>query len=400
MGPSTAVSSVTASAFRRDRFTWMAYGALLAFGYLNAVLGPALPYLRSVEHMSYLVAALHQFAYALGGGIAGLLAARSRLGRTTTIRLGLAGAAAAGLVVGFGDRAPITVPAALLMGCLNTVALIALWAALSDAHGARRAVAMTEGEVAVSLGGIIVPLLIAGLAATIATWRFAFVIGAALIAMAIVGFGRVRVPDRPSPARPRLADRPARDPGRRPSSVLVIVFAIAGLEFGLSFWLATYLNVSVGLDRGLAVGLVAGLYGANLSGRLLASRLARRVAPDRLLALALATAFAGLPILLLATTAAVAILGFAVAGVGIGAMFPLTAALHVGDSPDSADAALGQVLVVSAIGQTFGPLTIAIIGQSAGFRTGLLVLPALVVLAAGALATYGSRLGRFVDQPG
>ncbi|HEY2053975.1 MAG TPA: hypothetical protein VGH14_08585 [Solirubrobacterales bacterium] len=42
------------SPFNRDRFTWAAYGALLAFGFLNAVLGPLLPYLRAVEHISYL----------------------------------------------------------------------------------------------------------------------------------------------------------------------------------------------------------------------------------------------------------------------------------------------------------------------------------------------------------
>ena len=38
----------------------------------EAVLGPILPYLRAVEHISYLVGALHQLAYAMGGGVAGL----------------------------------------------------------------------------------------------------------------------------------------------------------------------------------------------------------------------------------------------------------------------------------------------------------------------------------------
>jgi hypothetical protein len=38
--------------YRRDSLTWAAFAGLLAFGFLNAVLGPALPYLRSVEHIS------------------------------------------------------------------------------------------------------------------------------------------------------------------------------------------------------------------------------------------------------------------------------------------------------------------------------------------------------------
>ncbi|MBV9047688.1 MAG: hypothetical protein JOY58_05445, partial [Solirubrobacterales bacterium] len=46
--------------YRRDAFTWTAFGALFAFGYLNALLGPSLPYIRSAEGISYLVGALHQ----------------------------------------------------------------------------------------------------------------------------------------------------------------------------------------------------------------------------------------------------------------------------------------------------------------------------------------------------
>jgi fucose permease len=398
--------------FLRDRFTWAAYGALLAFGFLNAVLGPILPYLRAVEGISYLVGALHQFAYAFGGGAAGLLAHRELLGRSATIRFGLLGAAAAGLGVGFGDAVAITLPVTLAMGFLNTAALIALWAALSDAHRARRAIAMTEGEVAVSLGGIVVPLLVAVLASTAATWRFALVIGAAVVGAAVLWIGTVRVPEGqraeprapgPDPADVSGRGRAAADPGgsgaadpeaiaaaprrrTRVQPLLAVVFSIVALEFALSFWLASYLNVSVGLERGLAVALVAALYGANLAGRLLASRLARRVEAARLLAAALLTAMAGLPILIAAHAAGPATLGFVITGMGIGALFPLTSSLHVSRSRRTADAALGQVLVVAAFGQTFGPLAVAAVAQATSLRAGFLVLPALVLVAAAALA--------------
>jgi fucose permease len=168
--------------------------------------------------------------------------------------------------------------------------------------------------------------------------------------------------------------------------LLAVVFSIVALEFGLSFWLASYLNVSVGLERGLAVALVAALYGANLAGRLLASRLARRVEAARLLAAALLTAMAGLPILIAAHAAGPATLGFVITGMGIGALFPLTSSLHVSRSRRTADAALGQVLVVAAFGQTFGPLAVAAVAQATSLRVGFLVLPALVVAAAAALA--------------
>jgi fucose permease len=385
-----ALTDPASPAFHRGRFTWAAYGALLAFGFLNAALGPALPYLRAVEHISYLTGALHQLAFAIGGGLAGLVASRhtSPLGRATTIRLGLAGAAIAGLAVGYGDQVEITVPATLVMGFLNTSALIALWAALSDAHRARRAVAMTEGEVAVSLGGVVIPLLVAGLASTAATWRFSFVIAAGVVAAAVLGCGAVGFPTATPARRPRATAPGSPGGGLRPAHTLVIVFAIVALEFGLSFWLASYLNVSVGLTRGVAVSLVAALYGANLGGRLVTSWLARRMAPERVLALAMGISLAGLPILLSASSLVSATLGFVLTGIGIGAMCPLTSSLHVAGSPRGADGALGEILIVAAIGQTLGPLTVAIIAQFAGLRVGLMTLPALLIIAAAGLAGY------------
>ncbi len=369
--------------YRRGRFTWAAFGALLAFGYLNAVLGPALPYLRSVEGISYLVGALHQVAYAIGGGIAGVVSARGRLpiGRRSVIAAGLAGSGLAALAVGYGNAAPITIAGALLMGLLGTLALIRVWAALADAHGRRRAVALSEGEVAVSLAGIATPLLIGALAGSGATWRLAFAIGTATIALAVIGVLRVDVP----------STHPATHKQTRHSRLqptLVIVFAIVALEFALSFWLASYLNDDVGLARQAAVALVSVLYAANLTGRLLASRLARTHPPEHLLFAALGCVLAGLPCLLAATSATAAIPGIVLAGAGIAALFPLTSSLHVQASGHTADNALGEILTIAALGQIAGPLLAGAIAQASSLRAGLLVLPALTLLAAAGLTGH------------
>src|SRR3954447_12131358 len=205
-----AEARTSAPAYRRDRMTWAAFSGLLAFGLLNAALGPALPYLRSAEHISYLVSAFHQVAFALGGGLAGLLAIRteSRLGRGATIRVGLVGAAVAGLGIGFGGTVALTVAAAFIVRLFGTSALVRMWAALADAHGERRTVAMAEGEVSVSLGGIVMPLLVAALAATALTWGFAFVVGGVMVVAAALAMGTVRIP--PATPRPRDAGAPSR----------------------------------------------------------------------------------------------------------------------------------------------------------------------------------------------
>jgi fucose permease len=169
---------------------------------------------------------------------------------------------------------------------------------------------------------------------------------------------------------------------------LVIVFAIVALEFALSFWLASYLNDDVGLARQTAVALVSALYAANLTGRLLASRLARTHAPEHLLFAAIGFVLAGLPCLLAATSASAAVPGIALVGIGIGALFPLTSSLHVQASGHTADSALGEVLTVAALGQIAGPLLAGAIAQASSLRAGLLVLPALTLLAAAGLTGH------------
>jgi fucose permease len=381
------------AAYRRDATTWAAFGALFAFGFMNAVLGPALPYLRAAEHISYLVGALHQVAFALGGGLAGLLAVHERrsLDRTAVIVGGLLGAGLGGLMIGYGDTAAITIAGAMVTSLMATTALIRVWAALADIHGARRAVAMTEGEVSVSLAGIVTPLLMGALGATALHWRFTFVLGAGACVAACIWVRRLPMPPPAAHDRPETTSS-APSAGRRGSApLLVVVFAIAALEFSLSFWLASYLDDDIGLTRNAAAVAVSGLYLANLVGRLVASRLARRASAERLLAAAFGVALAGTPFLLAATSLGVAAVGIAIVGCGIGAMFPLTSALYVKASPRSADGALGRVLSIASVGQLAGPLTAGAIAQATGLRTGLLVLPGLAFLAAAGLAA-GVRL--------
>ena len=84
----------------RDAVTWISFAALFAFGLLNPALGPVLPYLRQAEHISYLVNALHQVTFAVGGMTAGILASRSTAPRRRTIGVGLTLAAVAGFLLG------------------------------------------------------------------------------------------------------------------------------------------------------------------------------------------------------------------------------------------------------------------------------------------------------------
>jgi fucose permease len=367
--------------YRRDSATWVAFAALFAFGLLNAMLGPALPYLRQTEHISYVVSALHQVAFAVGGMTAGILAIRSTAPRRRTIAAGLTFAALAGALLGYGHVLPATLLAALLISAFGTAALIRVWALLADLHQAQRPVAMTEGEVAVSLAGALTPVLISACAATWLSWRFASVIAASLVLAAAVAVVMTKLPDaRSTPEGADLVGAASSRP--RPTRALTTIFAVVGLEFTLSFWAASYLHDDVGIARNTSVALVSALYAANLAGRLAASRIARRLAAATMLRISLAAAFAGMPLLLAAGNAVVAGAGLVVTGMGIGGTFPLAAAIHIAASRRSADQALGQILAVAGIGQIAGPLAAGALAQAVGLRPGLLVLPALVLVAA------------------
>lgn len=376
-----SASCTSAIAYRRTRPTWVAFGALFAFGILNAVLGPVLPYLRAAQGSSYVVVSFHQVAFAAGVVVAGIQANRSRAPRKPVIVVGLGAAAVAGILLGYGRTLPATIAATLLIGGFATAALIRTWAVLADAHDRHRATAMAEGEVCVSVAGIATPLMISMCAASVLGWRFAFVVAAAVVGVAVTAVWATPLPpalERRAGQTSALECEPIRLSTRR---TLVLIVAAVGAEWTLSFWAATFLEESVGIDKDMAVALVSALFASSLLGRLLASRLALRLPALGVLHLALACALLGAPVLLLAHSAAVAVLGVTTTGIGVGATFPLASSLHVGASRRSSDQSMGQVLIVAGLGQ-IAPLLTGTLAGFVGLRAGLLFLPALLILAA------------------
>lgn len=336
-----------------------------------------------------LPAALLEAAFAIGGGTAGLLSA-ARIparSRALVLRTGVAGMALAGIGLGYANTFALSVAAASAMSLFGTSATIRFWAGLADKHRGGRTVAMTEGEVSVSVGGILAPLAISAVAATMLGWRFAFVLGAVAAGGILVASVTIRIPAERGADRNEPHGAARRTTGRLPP-MLVVVFAVVALEWSLSFWLASYLNDDLHLGCGLAVAMVSVLYAMSIVGRFAASRFARQIATERLLAISLAVAFCGLPPLLAASGAAVAAVAVAIAGLGIGASFPLSSSLHVGTSDRTSTVAVGQVMATASVGQLAGPLAIGAIAEATSLRVGLILLPVLPLLAAAALIRH------------
>src|SRR3954452_18765767 len=138
--------------FRRDRLTWIAYTLLAWFAYLQAAPGLVIAHLRDELDLSYSTGGLHVAAFAAGSMVAGVASARLErlLGRRGLVwsAAALVGAGAIGLTA--GRIAGATVGSLLVMGVGGGLLLVTIQAALADHHGERRAVALTEANVAAS----------------------------------------------------------------------------------------------------------------------------------------------------------------------------------------------------------------------------------------------------------
>ncbi|HEY6892463.1 MAG TPA: MFS transporter, partial [Solirubrobacter sp.] len=162
-------------AFTRDRVTWIAYALLAWFAYLQAAPGLVVSHLRDEFHLSYSVGGLHVAAFAAGALFAGLSCGpiERAIGRRALLWLSAAGMGVAAIGLSAGRSAEATIGSLLVMGVAGGLLLVTIQALLADHHGERRAIALTEANVAASIAYVV---LIGALSLTSAIgvgWRAA-----------------------------------------------------------------------------------------------------------------------------------------------------------------------------------------------------------------------------------
>ena len=368
--------------FRRDRLTWLAYLLLAWFAFLQAAPGLVLPHLRDELHLSYSVGGLHVAAFAAGSTVAGMLSERveRRLGRRPLLWAAVAvmAAGAVGLTVG---RAPtVTVGAVLVMGLGGGLLLATVQALLADHHGDRRAVALTEANVAAGMAYVALAGGLSLAAAVGAGWRAAVL---ASLAGPALAWWRDRRLGFAAPAPSETAV------GRLPAAMWLatgMLFCTTAAEWCVTSWGASFVEAAAGVSPDVAVALMTGYFGGFVAGRALGSALSRRHEPPRLLAGALAVAGAGFALLWSAREPAQAVAGLVVVGIGIGNLFPLGLAVTVGLAPGRAALASGRAVVATALAGLLAPLTVGTLADATSLTRALAVVPAALALAGIALA--------------
>lgn len=388
---------LTATPIQRTTFTWLAYALLGAFAYLESMLGPVMPFLRSDLHLDYAAGSLHVSALALGIIVAGLVADRLAVtwGRSVVLWAGAAGMAVGAACLALGRIPAVTIAGAVLIGAFGSLLLVMVQATLADEHGERRAVALTEANVVASASSGLAPLLVGAFARTGAGWHGALWAGVASTAvLALVG-RQVVVP------RPQLRARP-------PASVNAGTVAAAGqsasgstgalprvfwgywmlavlvvaAEWCVVVWSADYLHTVGGLSRVAAATATGAFFAAAVTARLVGSRLAGVVPLHRLLALSLMTTLLGFPLFWLAPVPVVRIAGLFITGLGIANLFPLTLSAATGVARAHVDRASARVALAVGIAMIGAPLLLGWSADRIGLERAYAFVPALVVLAA------------------
>src|ERR687884_578659 len=101
MGTAGLESSPGRKSFARDSATWMTYGLVGFFAFMETVLGPIMPFLRRELDLGYAAASLHFSAFALGAVLLGFFGDRisGRWGRRAALWGGAFGMAAGALLL-------------------------------------------------------------------------------------------------------------------------------------------------------------------------------------------------------------------------------------------------------------------------------------------------------------
>jgi MFS family permease len=376
--------------FTRDRFTWLAYSMLGYYSYTQASLGPVLPFLGTELNIDYTVQGFHSSAFALGMILAGLSSSwlARRLDRRIIFWVGGAGMSLFALLLTLGRQSIVTIACAFFMAYMGSFLLVMIQATLSDRHGERRAIAITEANILASVTAALAPLVIGLGQASGITWRLVLYVSAAVCVVAFISSGRVALPPQPIGKADSHLHKPL------PKSFWaywLVVFIGVSIEWCMILWSSSFLIEVVGLEKNLAATSVSLFFAANVVGRAAGSYLTRRFETGKLLLIAVAIVMVGFPIFWLPRLPILNLIGLVLCGLGVANLFPLTLSAATSTAPEQANAASARVSLSSGLAILIAPQILASAADLIGlqYAYGIVVL---LLAAAISVTLYANRL--------
>ena len=380
--------------FIRDRFTWQSYIMLAYYAYLQASLGPLMPFLKKELDLNYTVAGFHFSAFALGMITAGSMADRiaARWGRWRVFWAGGGGMAVSAVAFTLVSTAVVTITCVFMMGFWGSFLLIMIQSALADHHGDKRATALIESNVTASISAGLAPLLIGTFQRHAIGWRAALVLGAFVWGIMVIIFHRVTIPD----GRAVTANDDERGNGlpRLFWSYWLVLFLVVSIEWSIGFWGADFLEKNTVLNSTNAATIMSIYFVAIVTSRMLGSRLTRLISIESLLLLSIGLTIAGFWGFWLASSLPLTLGGLFVSGLGVANLFPLTLSIAIGVvGPHQSDTASGRISLGSGLAILIVPQLLGNLADKTGIHAAYGVV-ALLLLVAFAVTAWTNRMNR------
>jgi fucose permease len=378
----------TTTKFRRSSLTWVLYGMLGWYAYMQGAINPLMPLLRRDLELSFTQSSLHPAAFALGMITAGLTGERvlHRFGMRAVLWGGSFGMVLGVLLLVSGTIAPMTVAGAYLMGVLGTMAMIGVQTSLVLLHGHSAPVAITEANILGSLTAAAVPLAIGYLEGSGSDWRWALLLAVAVWLAMFTLQQRAAFPS--APPLKRGAE------GKLPFNVrlyLFMIFVAGGVEWGGWLFAADYLIVSIGLDTATAAGMVALFPLGAVTGRVILSRLLRRHAPQRLLPYTMLCVFVGFPLFYVPSALIVQGAGLFLMGLGAAGFFPLAVSTVAITAGPLVSQASSRVPLATGVAILTYPVLLGVLADTIGLQTAYLIVPMMAVITLG-MILFANRI--------
>ena len=321
------------------------------------------------------------------GAIAAMQALRgvmARAGSRAVLRVALPLTALSYVAVALAPTYGVLLAAVVLFGMTFGITDIAMNAQGSVVEQAYRRSIMSGMHAGWCVGAMSGGLF--GVATAAAGFGFTgTVLAAALLALpAGLALGRTYLPDPAAPA--------ASGTGRRARRLPVAVYLIGVLGFiafmtegSIADWSGLLLHDELGATEAVAAVGYPVFELAMLFGRLVGDRVRMRVGTRRLLIGAGLGTAAGMTVVVLAPTPAVAIAGFFVTGLVVCTVVPTTISLAGTAAPDRPAAAVAQVGAMGYGGLLLGPVVVGFLSDATSLRFGVGTVVVLALLiAAGA----------------
>jgi fucose permease len=366
--------------------TWLAfllYGLLAYF--LNG-LGAATERLRSDLGVSRGAVGLHATGFAAGivlGGLAGHRLSR-RIGRGPAVVTGAAGMAAGTVLLVTGRLPTATIGGTLVMGASGSLLLIVAPAFLADRHGSRTGVVLAQANAVASLCGALAPFTVGAALAVGLGWRAALVAGSVVLLGVALAFRRAARERAPSPGGP-FPDATGRERWlpRRYWCWWATLVLVVSVEFSFVFWTAEELRVTAGATPAFAAGAVTVFVLGMAAGRLAGGRLLRHTKGLTLLRSGLVVTVLGFVLFWSPHVLWPALVGLAVAGLGVAMLYPVSLAEAIATAGGRSDLASGRAALASGVAIGAAPFALGWLADANGVHLAYLTVP---VLAAGAWA--------------